>query len=278
MSAWIIRAGLASLALCLPSVMGGCASDSNPVAPTSPAAVVPSSGPCQGATESSRLLLPIVNGTECDGATSSVVRVAIRRTAGGPVSHCSGTVIGSHAVLTAAHCVSGNPIEVSIVPGGAPEIPAQSFAVHPEYVPSPYPLDIAVITTSLPVGRRTIPLLLSRAGRVGETAVLAGWGVEQVGGSGVLRAGVAVVDFVGETFMTTRFANSETATCGGDSGGPLLLSESGEWILAGVTATGVFNPGTNAPPCRNGISVYAGVRAATTSSFIRERVPDASLR
>lgn len=277
MSAWIIRAGLASLALCLPAVSGGCASESRPVTPTSPA-VLPTSGPCQGATASGRLILRIVNGTECDAMTSSVVMVAIRRTAVGPVSHCSGTVIGSQAVLTAAHCVAGNPIEVAIIPGGSPELPAQSFAVHPEYVPSPYPLDIAVITTSLPIGRRTIPLLLSRDGRVGETAVLAGWGVEHVGGSGVLRAGVAVVDFVGQTFLTTRFANSETATCSGDSGGPLLLLESGEWILAGVTATGVFNPGTNAPPCQNGISVYAGVRAATISSFIRERVPDASLR
>ena len=276
MSAWIIRAGLASLALCLPAVTG-CADESKPATPTSPA-VLPTSGPCQGATESGKRLLAIVNGTECDSTTSSVVRVAIRRTAAGSVSNCSGTVIGAQAVLTAAHCVVGNPIEVTIAPGGSEEIPAQSFAVHPEYVPSPYPLDIAVVITSRPIGRRTIPLLLSRAGRVGETAVLAGWGIETVGGSGMLRAGVAVVDFVGETFLTTRFANSETATCSGDSGGPLLLSESGEWILAGVTATGVFNPSTNAPPCQNGISVYAGVRAATISSFIRERVPDASLR
>lgn len=275
MSAWIVRAGLASLALCLP-VVTGCASDAPPATPTSPVAL--SSGPCQGAIESGRLRLPIVNGTECDGMTSSVVRVAIRRTEGGLVSHCSGTVIGSQAVLTAAHCVVGNPIDVAIIPGGAAEIPAQSFVVHPEYVPSPYPLDIAVVTTDRPIGRRPIPLLLSRAGRVGETAVLAGWGVEAVGGSGMLRAGVAVVDFVGETFLTTRFANSETATCSGDSGGPLLLSESGAWLLAGVTATGVFNRATNAPPCQNGISVYAGVRAETTSSFIRERVPDAFIR
>ena len=275
MSAWIIRAGLASLALCLPTVTG-CTSEAPPATPTSPVALA--SGPCQGATASGRLRLPIVNGTECDGMTSSVVRVAIRRTEGGSVSHCSGTVIGSQAVLTAAHCVVGNPIEVAIIPGGGSEIPAQSSAVHPQYAPSPYPLDIAVVTTIRPIGRRTIPLLLSRAGRVGETAVLAGWGVETVGGSGMLRAGVAVVDFVGETFLTTRFANSETATCSGDSGGPLLLSESGEWMLAGVTATGVFNPATNAPPCQNGISVYAGVRPETTSSFIRGRVPDASIR
>lgn len=277
MSAWIIRAGLASLALCLLAATG-CASESTPATPTSPAAILPTSGPCQGATAPGWMLLPIVNGTECDGMTSSVVRVAIRRTAAGSVSHCSGTVIGSAAVLTAAHCVAGNPVEVAIIPGGSTEIPAQSFVVHPEYVPSPYPLDIAIVTTSRPIGRRAIPLLFSRAGRVGETAVLAGWGVEQVGGSGLLRAGVAVVDFVGETFLTTRFANSETATCSGDSGGPLLLLESGAWILAGVTATGVFNPSTNAPPCQNGISVYAGVRAATISSFIRERVPDASIR
>ncbi len=155
---------------------------------------------------------------------------------------------------------------------------AHSFAAHPEYRPSPYALDIAVITTSQPIGRRAISLLVSRTGRVGETGVLAGWGADLDGNSGVLRAGVAAIDFVGDTFLTTRFADSDTSMCRGDSGGPLLLSESGEWMLAGVASTLVFNTATDAPPCQAGISVYAGVRTVSSSSFIRELVPDASFR
>ena len=276
MSAWVVRARLAALMLCLPVLTGACGGASKPSTPTSP--VLPANGPCQAATGLSRSLVPIVNGSACDSTTSSVVMLVIRQADGVSVSRCSGAVIGSQAVLTAAHCVFGNPIRVTVVPGDAPDITAQTFAAHPEYRPSPYPLDIAVITTSRPIGRRAIPLLVSRPGRVGETGVLAGWGVDQNGDSGMLRAGVAAIDFVGDTFLTTRFSASETGTCSGDSGGPLLLSESGEWMLAGVASTGVYNPATNAPPCQNGISVYAGVRAVTISSFIRGLVPDASLR
>ena len=277
MTAWLVRGNFAAVTLCLPVLVGACGSSSNPATPASPSIVLPSSGPCQAST-AARLSLAIVNGEACDAATSSVVMLVMRR-ADGAVSRCSGTVIGSQSILTAAHCVSGNPIEVTVVPGGAAETPAQSFAVHPQYEPGPYPLDIAVVTTSRPIGRRAIPMLVSRNGRVGETGVLVGFGVERIGGSsGELRAAGAAIDFVGETFLTTRFSASDAATCSGDSGGPLLLSESGTWMLAGVAATGVFLNTTNAPPCQNGISVYAGVRAATISSFIRGLVPDASFR
>ena len=60
--------------------------------------------------------------------TSSVVMLVIRQADGVSVSRCSGAVIGSQAVLTAAHCVFGNPIRVTVVPGDAPDITAQTFA------------------------------------------------------------------------------------------------------------------------------------------------------
>lgn len=71
----------------------------------------------------------------------------------------------------------------------------------------------------------------------------------------------------------TRFSETGSATCSGDSGGPLLLSDRGEWALAGVASTGI-----NTDLCRAGISVYASAHAAAIASFIRDFVPDAVLR
>lgn len=276
MRARFVHTDVAALSVCLSVVTGACGGASQPPTPTAP--VVPSNGPCQATIPFSRPLVPIINGTGCDMTTSSVVMLLVRKADGVSIARCSGTVIGSQGVLTAAHCVAGNPSVVTVVPGGEPGIIAHSFAVHPEYRPGPYPIDVAVIMTGQPIGRRAVPLLASRSGRAGETGVLAGWGVDQDGAAAVLRAGVAAIDYVGDTFLTTRFSASESGTCSGDSGGPLLLSERGDWALAGIASTGVYNPATNAPPCQNGISVYAGVRTEAVSSFIRGLVPDASLR
>ena len=276
MSALVVRASLAAFVLCLPVLTGACGGASKPSTPTSP--VPPSNGPCQAATGLSRSLVPIVNGSACDSTTSSVVMLVIRQADGVSVSRCSGAVIGSQAVLTAAHCVLGNPIGVTVVAGDSPDITAQTFAAHPEYRPSPYPLDIAVITTSRPIGRRAIPLLVSRTGRVGETGVLAGWGVDQNGDSSMLRAGVAAIDFVGDTFLTTRFSASETGTCSGDSGGPLLLSESGEWMLAGVASTESTIPRRTPRPARTASASTRACGPSTISSFIRGSSRNASLR
>ena len=266
----------AALLLCVPALTAGCGGGAaQPSAPTSLA--IPSTGTCQAASGPGRLQLQVVNGSSCDSATSSVVLLTMRRADGG-TSRCSGTVIGAQAVLTAAHCVSGNPIEVTVSVGGTTDISAQSFAVHPEYRPGPYSLDLAVVTTSRPIGRRAIPLLVTRTGRVGETSLIAGWGLDGIAGSSGLRAAAAAIDFVGDTFLTTRFTGGNTGTCLGDSGGPLLLPESGDWLLAGVASTLVSNTTADAPPCETGIGVYAGVRAATTTAFIRGLAADASLR
>ena len=79
------------------------------------------------------------------------------------------------------------------------------------------------------MGIDTIPLLISRAVRVGETAVIAGWGLDQNKAGGTLRAGQTTISAIHD-FIETTFDTS-AGVCQGDSGGALLVNERGVWAL-----------------------------------------------
>src|SRR5260370_38725231 len=83
------------------------------------------------------------------------------------------------------------------------------------------------------MGRAPVPLRLSRDARVGETAILAGWGKDQGSVTATLRAGVAVITAVTSLTLQTAFSASFSSVCQGDSGGPILLSDGGGWASGG---------------------------------------------
>ena len=115
-----------------------------------------------------------------------------------------------------------------------------------------------------------MPLLLSRDARVGETAVIAGWGKDQTQIAATLRAGSAIITVVSSLTLQTQFTNNLSSTCQGDSGGPLLLSEGGVWSIGGVISA------NSTLACSFGANFYANLRNPDISSFILARVPDAA--
>jgi len=119
------------------------------------------------------------------------------------------------------------------------------------------------------IGTTIIPLLLSRDARVGETAVVAGWGRDQIQTGSTLRAGSTTISVVGPVLLQTEFSSTNSSVCPGDSGGALLLLEAGTWSLAGVISA---NSGT---ACAFGSNFYANLRNAQMSAFILGLVPNA---
>ena len=248
---------------------GGGTTSSGSTAP-SPTPTTPVAAAC-GAVGGQTVA--VVNGSACNPATASVVLLNMKDANGLQNGSCSGTVIAPRAVLTAAHCLTANTASIKVFPGTGDQISSQSFARHPSYRDSDNTsYDVGVVLTTDDIGRPAVPLLLSRDARVGETAVIAGWGKDQNELAGTLRAGSATITAVSSLLVQTEFTSTFSSVCQGDSGGPLLLQESGTWAIAAVISA------NSTLACSSGTNYFANLRNPDINGFILANVPSVSRR
>ncbi|HWK10179.1 MAG TPA: trypsin-like serine protease [Vicinamibacterales bacterium] len=249
---------------------GGSGGSSTPTSPSpSP---LPSATACLAIGSTGAGATAIVNGAECSRSAGSVVLLNLQDASQILTAQCSGTVIAPRAVLTAAHCVPG-AVTSRIFTGSFPEVLGTHIAGHPGYKQSAgSAFDVAVVTSDTDIGRPPIPLLTSRDARVGEAAVVSGWGKDTNELSGTLRAGNTTISVVTSDVLQTQFSASSAFVCQGDSGGPILVQEGGVWAIAGV-----ISANTNTA-CNTGDNFYAAIRSASVMSFILDHVPDAARR
>lgn len=240
-------------------------------APTKPTPPTPppssSDAPCDVAGDQAGVATRIINGTACKVGNSPVVELKLMAS-GKEVGWCSGTALTKRAVLTAAHCLTDGVTSVTVYGGGTSRT-SSAFFYHPGYDPyGDETNDIGVVLLSGDLPTRTISLISASASFTpGEKAIIAGYGLDERGKSGTLKAGTMTVERATSYGILSSFNGSGSNSCSGDSGGPYLVKRSGQWVIGGTTSWGIKEN------CSAGDkSYFTNIASPSNQNFIKQYV------
>jgi secreted trypsin-like serine protease len=187
------------------------------------------------------------------------VAIVIRTSTGS--SLCSGSVISTGWIITAAHCFSSATLAADIkIKAGEDDflhkgkwLEASKIKPHPQYAPLGQVNDIALIKLASQLDARILPIADKRHSTIpeGQGLEIAGWGATDLGGGPSSELKRAEVHFVGQARCNAPDAyngligsgkmcagDSPSDACQGDSGGPLIWYPHDGALLVGIVSSG----------------------------------------
>ncbi len=194
----------------------------------------------------------VTGGSQCstDGtAVVAVVPVIVNGESVQPVGSCTGTVVTSDDVLTAAHCITDplrNGADGFVVVTGDGVYPVIRHQVNPNYRDGSPEFDTAMITVERDMGIPAVPINVTDMVTVGEEIVVYGYGKDENGesflnrGRAAFKSGRMIVAATGPAVFAAQFDDTGSAICQGDSGGPVIQVINGVPSIVGITSVTLF--------------------------------------
>lgn len=248
---------------------------------------------CEASGKSFGIVGGDVLASDNDLSSSTVMVIHLNKNE--EVSICTGTLIDSNKVLSAAHCTTPHGKKTVIAFTNNVSCLAQApkrtlrlvtqEAIHPDYSYDEITInkassDLAVFKFKgdLPVGYKVRKLPEANFTVIpSDQIVLTGYGATTEGrtDSGTLRFTTAPTSHLVKEFYlalqkttvsvprTLTLEQSHRGVCTGDSGGPLYIHTGKELTLVGITSMGIDNRTTdkkNVRPC-HGVALFTDVRA-----------------
>lgn len=245
--------------------------------PTPTPSPTPTVDPCIITGDPLGVTPKIIGGQVCNIGSSPVVYVGLYNNRGYIYSACSGTVVAppgqttSRTIILAAHCVQGAYGLAVRINNSWQQ--ATYFASYPFWQANSQleygDVAVALFSSNLP---RLVSNVLSQNNlKIGEQAVIAGYGEDQFGNASYnqLKAGYVTLSAVTSWGLSIDyFGGAGTNTCFGDSGGPLFVKRGSSWLLAGVTSNG------SSPICGPGDrSNFANLAMPDVKAWLNSIVP-----
>ena len=226
----------------------------------------------------------IVNGTPCDALKGPVVEVTavFEGRAREQRQACTGTLISDRFILTAAHCfdppgsTTANRVEVVIE---GQRLTSSWFVSHPDATFQRVPElgvdqavginDIALIRLDTPVSTKPLAIGGTSGVMPGDALTVAGFGFDENGKRGALKAGQLRVARVLTGQLVSAVDPSGATTCFGDSGGPAIADLMGVPTVVGVASSAVaFSELESGAECRDLAAVFINLGSAPVARFI----------
>lgn len=224
----------------------------------------------------------IINGSEQDPFQSpQILKIDVNFTDSSS-GFCTATVIGNNALLSAGHCFVGGVSSASIQKPDGSRIAVSQIIVHPQYVfdstLGAIFNDVAVVKTAESLNLPPLGILASRQVEPASVLGVYGFGLDENGDSGLLKAGSIVAETITANHIIATFQDLSNP-CNGDSGGPAtynILDAAGN--LSSVAIAGIISTGSSETCEKGDVNLFTNLNQPAIISFISGLVPEVSLQ